>query len=89
MSKVVYVTGCLGFIGSYVTRACLEKGWHVFGIDKCTYASNLENLKESIDNFSLEGIAVGSEDEVRPYEQKPSKSIRTKSRFEEVVSSDS
>ena len=23
--KVVYVTGCLGFIGSYVTRACLKK----------------------------------------------------------------
>jgi nucleoside-diphosphate-sugar epimerase len=46
MPKVVYVTGCLGFIGSYVTRTCLERGWHVFGIDKCTYASNLENLKD-------------------------------------------
>jgi dTDP-glucose 4,6-dehydratase len=43
MTKVVYVTGCFGFIGSYVTRACLEKGWYVKGIDKCTYASN-ENL---------------------------------------------
>jgi hypothetical protein len=32
--KVVYVTGCLGFIGSYVTRKCLEKGWYVRGIDK-------------------------------------------------------
>ena len=56
MSKVVYVTGCLGFIGSYLTRTCLEKGWHVFGIDKCTYASNLENLKEfqSYSNFRFE-----------------------------------
>jgi nucleoside-diphosphate-sugar epimerase len=26
MKKVVYITGCLGFIGSYVTRTCLEKG---------------------------------------------------------------
>jgi dTDP-glucose 4,6-dehydratase len=43
MTKVVYVTGCLGFIGSYVTRACLERGWYVRGIDKCTYAAN-ENL---------------------------------------------
>ena len=38
--KVVYVTGCLGFIGSYVTRACLKKGWQFRGVDKMTYASN-------------------------------------------------
>lgn len=44
--KVVYVTGCLGFIGSYVTKACLEKGWYVRGIDKCTYAANLDLLDE-------------------------------------------
>jgi dTDP-glucose 4,6-dehydratase len=42
MSKVVYVTGCFGFIGSYVTRACLERGWYVMGVDKCTYAANEE-----------------------------------------------
>ena len=42
MKKVVYVTGCFGFIGSYVTRACLEKGWYVIGVDKCTYAANEE-----------------------------------------------
>ena len=44
--KVVYVTGCLGFIGSYVTRACLEKGWYVKGIDKITYAANRILLDE-------------------------------------------
>ena len=44
--KVVYVTGCLGFIGSYVTQACLDKGWYVFGIDKCTYASRISKLEE-------------------------------------------
>ena len=38
MIKSVYITGCFGFIGSYVTRACLEKGWHVYGVDKMTYA---------------------------------------------------
>ena len=38
--KIVYVTGCLGFIGSHVTEACLAKGWYVIGVDKCTYASN-------------------------------------------------
>jgi len=53
--KVVYVTGCLGFIGSYVTRACLNKGWYVKGIDKITYAANKNLLKEfnKYDNFSF------------------------------------
>jgi dTDP-glucose 4,6-dehydratase len=49
--KVVYVTGCLGFIGSYVTRACLEKGWYVRGIDKGTYASNEDILFEFIEKY--------------------------------------
>jgi dTDP-glucose 4,6-dehydratase len=44
--KVVYITGCLGFIGSYVTRACLEKGWYVKGVDKITYAANKDLLEE-------------------------------------------
>jgi len=47
--KVVYVTGCLGFIGSYVTRLCLQRGWHVKGVDKLTYAAN-DNL---LDEFKL------------------------------------
>ena len=44
--KLVVVTGCLGLIGSYVTRECLDKGWQVYGIDKCTYAANTENIEE-------------------------------------------
>jgi len=44
--KIVYITGCLGFIGSYVTRACLKKGWYVKGVDKLTYAANEDLLKE-------------------------------------------
>jgi dTDP-glucose 4,6-dehydratase len=56
MIKSVYITGCLGFIGSYVTRACLEKGWYVRGIDKITYAANEELLEEftSYNNFTFE-----------------------------------
>ncbi len=46
MKKIVYVTGCLGFIGSHVTRRCLEQGWYVIGVDKCTYASNVNFLAE-------------------------------------------
>ena len=46
MTKVVTITGCLGFIGSYVTRTCLEKGWQVFGVDSCTYAANTDLYME-------------------------------------------
>jgi dTDP-glucose 4,6-dehydratase len=55
MTKVVYITGCLGFIGSYITRTCLEKGWYVKGVDKMTYAANKELLKEfkKYSNFSF------------------------------------
>jgi dTDP-glucose 4,6-dehydratase len=44
--KICYITGCLGFIGSYVTRLFLSEGWYVRGIDKCTYAANIDLLKE-------------------------------------------
>jgi dTDP-glucose 4,6-dehydratase len=46
MKKIVYVTGCLGFIGSAVTRHCLARGWYVIGVDKGTYASNWDFLSE-------------------------------------------
>ena len=56
MKKIIYVTGCLGFIGSYVTRTCLKKGWYVRGIDKMTYASDPDLLDEFLDypNFTFE-----------------------------------
>jgi len=41
--KIVYVTGCLGFIGYHVSKACLDEGWRVIGVDSMTYAAN-ENL---------------------------------------------
>ena len=55
MKKIVYVTGCLGFIGSYVTRLCLDRGWFVKGVDKITYAANKNLLEEfkKYPNFSF------------------------------------
>ena len=56
MKKIVYVTGCLGFIGVHVTRMCLNRGWYVIGVDKGTYASNFEFLDEfkKYDTFKFE-----------------------------------
>ena len=54
--KIVYITGCLGFMGSYMTRKALEMGWAVYGVDKMTYASQSESLKEfkQYPNFKFE-----------------------------------
>tara|TARA_Y100001938_G_C8057612_1_gene415340 strand:+ start:171 stop:1127 length:957 start_codon:yes stop_codon:yes gene_type:complete len=53
--KLIVITGCLGLIGNYVTRKCLEKGWKVYGIDKMTYAANQWALDEFMknDNFTF------------------------------------
>jgi dTDP-glucose 4,6-dehydratase len=45
-TRIVYVTGCLGFIGVHITRHCLSLGWYVIGVDKMTYASNETFLTE-------------------------------------------
>ena len=47
-TKVVYVTGCLGFIGYHVTQACLDQGYYVIGVDKKTYAANIQFLPDLI-----------------------------------------
>ena len=62
--KVVYITGCFGFIGSYVTRACLDKGWQVMGIDKMTYAYFPDAYDEFLEhpNFSFERIDINDLD---------------------------
>lgn len=46
MTKIVYVTGCLGLIGAAVTRKLLDQGHYVLGVDYETYASNREFLDE-------------------------------------------
>lgn len=51
MKKIVYITGCLGFIGSYVTRKCLTMGWFVKGVDKVTYAAD-ESLLDEFTQYS-------------------------------------
>ena len=58
--KIVYVTGCLGFMASYFTRKALQKGWYVRGVDKLTYAARPHLLKEFEDcpNFSFEEMDI-------------------------------
>lgn len=44
--RIVYVTGCYGFIGFEVAKRCMEQGWHVIGVDKLTYAAQTDRLNE-------------------------------------------
>ncbi len=48
MSKKILITGGAGFIGSHVIRRFVNKypDYHIFNLDKLTYAGNLENLKD-------------------------------------------
>jgi dTDP-glucose 4,6-dehydratase len=66
MKKIVYVTGCLGFIGYHVTKACLDKGWYVRGIDKGTYAANWNLLPElkKYDTFTFEHADINELDRI-------------------------
>lgn len=66
MKKIVYVTGCLGFIGYHVTKACLDKGWYVRGVDKGTYAANWNLLSElkKYDTFTFEHKDINDLDRI-------------------------
>jgi dTDP-glucose 4,6-dehydratase len=66
MSKIVYVTGCLGFIGYHVTKSCLDKGWYVRGVDKGTYAANWNLLPglNKYDNFTFEQKDINDLDRI-------------------------
>ncbi|MBR1517431.1 MAG: GDP-mannose 4,6-dehydratase, partial [Bacteroidales bacterium] len=44
----IIITGGAGFIGSHVVRLFVEKypQYHIFNVDKLTYAGNLANLRD-------------------------------------------
>ena len=55
--KKILITGGAGFIGSHLVRLMVRKypHYHIFNLDKLTYAGNLENIKdvENASNYSF------------------------------------
>ena len=51
MNKIAIVTGCWGFIGNHLTKKLLQDDWFVYGIDKGSYVSNIDQLLYFSENF--------------------------------------
>lgn len=51
--KTAVVTGGLGFIGSNLIKLLNQKNYYVINIDKCTYASNVNNIDSKIKNYKF------------------------------------
>ncbi|MCL2042032.1 MAG: dTDP-glucose 4,6-dehydratase [Bacteroidales bacterium] len=70
----VLITGGAGFIGSHVVRHFVNKyaDYHIFNLDKLTYAGNLENLKdvENRPNYTfIKADIVEEKEMLRLFEQ--------------------
>lgn len=67
--KNILITGGAGFIGSHVVRLFVNKypDYHIFNLDKLTYAGNLANLKDIEDkpNYTFIKADIADLDEMR------------------------
>ncbi len=61
MSKIIIVTGGLGFIGSNLIEILLEKKYKVINVDKVSYSSNFYNTKnfKSSKNYEFIKCDIG------------------------------
>lgn len=58
--KTVIVTGGLGFIGSNLVKLLNQRNYYVVNVDKCTYASNFDNINKKIKNYKFYKLDINS-----------------------------
>lgn len=56
MNKIITVTGCLGFLGTNLTKKLLSLNYRVIGIDSITYVSNKQELIKFLENPNFKFI---------------------------------
>lgn len=49
--RIAVITGFAGFIGINLTEKLLSEGWHIYGIDKLTYAANKNRIGELMGRY--------------------------------------
>ena len=55
--KNIMITGWAGFIGSHIVDCFLrDKYYNIIGVDKLTYAANVKNLEDALNNKNLKFI---------------------------------
>ena len=81
MSKKILITGGAGFIGSHVVRLFVNKypEYHIYNLDKLTYAGNLENIKdiENAPNYTFLKADIVNDKEIN--------SLFEKHKFTDVI----
>ena len=65
MKKKILITGGLGFIGSNLIKLLIKKKFFIINIDKISYSSNFENLKNIKKNYKFYKIDINNNKKIK------------------------
>ena len=65
MKKTIFVTGGLGFVGSNLVNLLISKNFFVINIDKVSYSSNFDNLKNVKKNYKFFKLDINNQTKIK------------------------
>jgi dTDP-glucose 4,6-dehydratase len=65
MKKTIFVTGGLGFIGSNLVNLLISKNFFVVNIDKVSYSSNFDNIKNVKKNYKFFKLDINNQTKIK------------------------